>query len=115
MKTSTFTHYEQIILDNIDFEGYNLSNDVSRYDKVKAVYSIFLKEYVHQNNQDLSEQRLFAEWLQGLPSVLTVPFYYDEIIEYAKKAGIKIKDEGQFCNDYWHNLAVAFFTLKENL
>jgi hypothetical protein len=118
MKTSVFTHYEQIILDNIDFEGYNLSNDVSRYDKVKTLYNIFKREYVHENNKHLKEVVLFAKWLQGLPTVLSVPFYNFEILESGLLAGYDLSDETKeeiFLANYWLNLSNAFFTLKENL
>lgn len=115
MKTMVYTYYEQTILDNIDLEAYNINNDGDLFDKIRSTYNIFLKEYVHKNNQHLSEVHLFTEWLRGLPSVLTVPFYYNEIVENAIKAGIKIKNEEVFCNDYWANLAAAFFTLKDNL
>ena len=115
METTVYTHYEQTIIENIDFEGYGISNDSYLYDKIKTLYNIFKSEYTHEYNQHINEVHLFAEWLQGLPTVLTVPFYYYEIIENAKKAGIEIKDEEKFCADYWSNLAKAFFTLKDNL
>lgn len=124
METSTFTFYEQTILDNIDFESYGFDNDVSRYDKIKTLYNIFKREYVHGNNQHQGEIFLFSEWLRGLPSTLTVPFYNGEILEnalqFAKDNGdkalrAKLKDEDKFLNDYWGNLSKAFPTLKENL
>jgi len=115
MKTSLYTFFEKTIIDNIDFDSYGFNNDAYLYDKIKTLYNIFKREYVHTNNKHLNEIDLFASWLQGLPSVLSVPFYYNEIIENAEKAGIKIKNEEQFCTDYWTNLAKTFFTLKENL
>ena len=118
MKTSVYTFFEKTIIDNIDFEGYGISNDCYLYDKIKTLYNIFKQEYVHKNNQHLSEKVLFAKWLQGLPSVLTVPFYNAEILENAKSYGIELKTEDkedQFLADYWINLSKAFFTLKENL
>jgi len=115
MNTTFYTHFEKTIIDNIDFDTYGYSNDCYLYDKIKTLYNIFKSEYVHKNNQHLSEVHLFAEWLQGLPSILSVPFYYNEIVENAINAGIKIENEEKFCNDYWDNLAIAFFTLKDNL
>ena len=118
------TFYENTIIDNIDFEGYGFSNDMYLYDKIKTLYNVFKKEYVHENNKHLNEVFLFSEWLRGLPSVLTVPFYNYEILENAKKAGL-IKTDGakstiekredRFLNEYWDKLAQAFFTLKNNL
>jgi len=115
METSLYTFYEKTILDNIDFDNYGFNNDMYLYDKIKTLYNIFKREYVHDNNKHLGEVKLFSEWLQGLPSSLTVPFYYNDIIENAQSAGIKIEDEETFCFLYWGKLAEAFFTLKENL
>jgi len=114
----TFTHFENTIINNIDFEGYGLSSEMYLYDKIKTLYNIFKKEYINDNNRYLGERKNFADWLQGLPSVLTVPFYYHEILDDAKKAGFKIETEAQednFCDKYWSNLSNAFFTLLENL
>lgn len=120
MNTTTYTFYEKTIIDNIDFEGYGYSNEMYLYDKIKTLYNIFKSEYVHDNNKHLNEVFLFSEWLRGLPSVLTVPFYNGEILENALLAGMNPKylrgdKEEKFLNDYWTKLAEAFFTLKENL
>lgn len=130
------TFYENIIIDNIDFEGYGINNDCYLYDKIKTLYNIFKSEYVHENNKHINETILFRDWLQGLPSVLTVPFMNYEILENAKKAnlltcttilnGIETKNvpstgailekqEDRFLSQYWDKLAIAFFTLKNNL
>lgn len=118
MKNSSFTFYERTILENIDFEGYDLNNDVSRYDKIKTLYNIFVSEYCHKNNQHTAKVFLFRDWLQGLPSTLTVPFMNHMILENAKKDGYKLNSESkedEFLDNYWMNLANAFFTLKDNL
>lgn len=113
------TFYEQTILDNIDFEGYDvLEEQMTDYEKIRKVYLTFESEYVHHNNRHLDRKTLFAEWLQGLPSVLTVPFYNYDILKNARGYGIEIKteaDEDKFLDEYWGKLANAFFTLKENL
>ena len=117
-KTNYKTFFENTIIDNIDFEGYNINNNGYLYDKIKTVYNIFLSEYVHESNKHINEKKLFCEWLQGLPSVLTVPFYNCDILENAKKSGFKLDTEyreDNFLNSYWINLSNAFFTLKNNL
>lgn len=115
MTKSLYTFFEKTILENINFEGYGYNNDCYLYDKVKTLYNIFKSEYIHENNKHISEIKLFASWLQGLPSVLTVPFYNFTILENALLGGFNVTDEELFLNEYWDNLAVAFFTLKENL
>lgn len=112
------TFYEQTIIDSIEFEGYDYSNDMNLYGKIKAIYNIFKKEYIHKNNSFMNEEILFTEWLQGLPSVLTVPFMNYDILQNAKKAGIVLETEQQkntFIDAYWTRLSNAFFTLKDNL
>ena len=118
MNTSTHTFYEQTIINNIDFEAYGLDNDMYLYDKIITTYNIFKSEYVHENNKHIQDARLFKEWLQGLPSVLTVPFYNFEILENARKGGFVLDTEfkeDEFLERYWIRLAQAFFTLKDNL
>jgi len=118
MKTTVFTFFEKTIIDNIDFEGYGFNNDMYLYDKIKTLYNIFKKEYIHNNNKHLNEVFLFSEWLRGLPSFLTVPFYNYEILENALIGGFNLDTqdkEDNFLENYWQRLAEAFFTLKENL
>jgi len=109
------TFYEQTIIDAIDFSGYE---DYPLYTDIQNIYSIFKKEYVHENNKFMNEHILFKQWLQGLPSVLTVPFYNYEILDNAKKSGFAFETEQQeqrFLDAYWSRLSNAFFTLKDNL
>jgi hypothetical protein len=111
------TFYEQTIIDNIDFDGYGFSNDMYLYDKIKTTYNIFKKEYGFMIER-VGEYNAFKEWIQGLPSVLTVPFMNYDIIENARKAGIVINNEvnqDRYINTYWSRLSQAFFTLKNNL
>lgn len=115
MKTSVYTFFEKTILENIDLEDYGFNNDCYLYDKVKTLYNVFKNECVHANNKHISEEKIFAGWLQGLPNILTVPFYEFEILENALLAGINVIDEDLFLSAYWDNLSYSFFTLKENL
>ena len=112
--TNFKTFYENTIIDNIDFDGYGISNDCYLYDKIKTLYNIFKREYGFMIPR-IGKEKAFAEWLSGLPSVLIVPFYYYEILENAKNYGLTIKDEDLFCSEYFNNLSNAYFTLYNNL
>ena len=112
------TFYENTIINNIDFDGYGYDNDCYLYDKIKTLYNIFKIEFVHDYNKHLPEVVVFEEWLRGLPSTITVPFYNNEILENALKAGFNLdteEKEDKFLEEYWTKLAQAFFTLKNNL
>jgi hypothetical protein len=133
------TFYENTIVDNIDLESYGLSNDVYLYDKIKTTYNIFKQEYGFMIDR-VGEVNAFKEWLMGLPSVLSVPFMNSEILSLAKDNGflnvqcitnhidgsktteyvyaegrMLERIEDRFLNNYWTNLALAFFNLKDNL
>lgn len=114
-----YTFFEQTIIENIDLESYDLSNDVYLYDKIKTLYNIFKMEY-GWNIERMGERRAFCEWLQGLPSALTVPFYNHDILNRAYlhdaiKANATEEQEDKFLDAYFMNLSNAFFTLKNNL
>lgn len=119
MGTQTTTFFEQTILDSISLEDYSIDTDnMSQKELVDKVYSIFLAEYVHHNNERKDRKKLFKSWLQGLPTTLTVPFYNHDILINARENGIELREEWQeenFLNMYWLNLAKAFFDLKGNL
>jgi hypothetical protein len=114
-----YTFFEQTIIDNIDLESYELSNDVYLYDKIKTLYNIFKMEY-GWNIERIGERRAFCEWLQGLPSALTVPFYNHDILNRAYlhnviSANATEEQEDKFIDSYFMNLSNAFFKLKNNL
>jgi hypothetical protein len=122
MKTKYLTFSEQIILESIDLDGYDVSANTD-LEKINEVYEIFKSEYGYMIER-IGERKAFEEWLQGLPSALSVPFYNYRILElaYERKAITTYKNErmtehteNNFLNHYWTRLAHAFFTLKENL
>ena len=125
-------YYKNIIFDNMTFEGYDLETEPQTdKEKVKQLYKIFCSEYRGKHNDHINEILVFSEWLQGLPSTLTVPFYNYDILESAKKYGffymisnretvqsdgkILERQEERFLNNYWHEIAYTFFNLKNNL
>ena len=110
------TFYENTILNSIDFECYNFNQPSNNFDKIKKLYKVFKEEYYSQyKNNEIKD---FADYLQGLPTCCTVPFYYHEILSNAKNAGFIFESdnrEDDFLSKYWINLSIAFFTLKDNL
>ena len=111
------TFFENIIINNIDFEGYDNIKQENLFDKINSVYETFISEYGHEVKR-YGNIKAFTNWLQGLPSVLTVPFYNYEILENAKNNNFILnteKKENDFLNTYWLNLSIAFFDLKNNL
>lgn len=138
--------YRDTIIDNINFEGYEDNLDIlgvsmeegfdhELYVNIHNVYHIFKREYGFMCTT-IGEYNAFKEWLQGLPSVLTVPFYNYDILENAKNAGFfmvtLIDDDGnreqvmaegrtllrkqdKFLDTYWAELSLEFFNIKDEL
>jgi len=120
MKTTSiyFTHFEKLILNNIDLNGYDGIDENCISEILNKVYTIFQSEHVHKNNRHLGDQTLFCIWLQGLPSVLTPPFSNYDILQDAILAGYDVSTEEKeviYLEDYWNNLTTAFFRLKESM
>lgn len=99
---------KQLIIDCIDLSGYE-KNINDPLQKIRAVEKIFYTEYGFMINR-IGKLKALTEWLQGLPSVLTLPFYNVEILEIAKKWGsLKMnateKQEDKILLNYWNYMA----------
>jgi len=115
---TNYTAFEQIVLNNIDLESYDIEAKTN-FDKMQETYNIFLSEYGF-NVRRMGELKAFTEYLKGLPTVLTVPFYNYDILNIASlydliSANATEEQEDEFLSTYFENVAMAFFTLKNNL
>lgn len=113
--------YENLVVNNIELDGYGYEDQeqMSLFDKIQAVNTIFHSEYGHEVKR-YGERKAFTEWLKGLPSSLSVPFYNYEILQIAYIHGLieakaSEEQEDKFLAEYWGKVADAFFTLRDNL
>ena len=93
---------KQVVADAID-QDY-----LQEYGSLSAVYN---SEYGSYNGLSTKACR---DYLQGLPSVCTVPFYNGEILELLAKCGITRKSEAaqvKLIDDYWLNCGHAFYMM----
>jgi hypothetical protein len=87
-----------IVKDSIDRE----------YCELPAIYKA---EYGSFNG---TSPKACEQYLRGLPSVCTVPFWNDEILELLAAQGISRKTEAakeKLVNDYWRACGNAFYNL----
>tara|TARA_R110000868_G_scaffold14935_3_gene68876 strand:+ start:582 stop:968 length:387 start_codon:yes stop_codon:yes gene_type:complete len=77
---------QNYLLDAINTEDHT-TEATTHAEKLAFVMSCYDSEYNHKYNQvrHPNEQTRFAHWLAGLPSVLNIPFYNDDIIKLAKR------------------------------
>ena len=64
------------------------------------------------------KQQRIAEWLQGLPSVCSVPFYNGDILEKGKKAlhlkaNASEKVEQNYIDNWFNLMASKLLTISE--
>ena len=100
--------YHDYIIDAIDPDGYDV-NPKGNKAKLQFLRDTFRDEYGWAI-QRMGEQRAMAEWLSGLPSAISLPFYNNDIIELAKKSGslpMNATDaqEGRVLDNYWNFMA----------
>lgn len=114
---TAYTFFEKTIIVNIELSDYGINDDAELFDKINKLYEVFKSEYGFMIER-VGKYNAFKEWLQGLPSVLTIPFYnYDIITNYAAYKGKTFEEieRTDILKYYYSRLAQAFFTLKDNL
>ncbi len=109
------------VLQSIDGDSYDVEFTDDKH-RIQFLRDTFLKEYVHENNQHLPTQKLFIDWVQGLPNSFSVVFYnYDIIKKLNKWAGTELdindKNEHEYLENYWYLLFREFSALcrKHNI
>ena len=100
---------KQYILDNID-DDYCETKTGLTVDRIAALKRAFYAEFGWRVDQ-LGEQKALAEWLQGLPSAVSIDFYNHDILDLAVKWGSIPKDytekQADKILDNWFNFIAA--------
>lgn len=111
------TPFEELALNSIQADDLDITENATDFDKIRAVFKRQAEEYGYENKRHGLEKG-FTSWLQGLPSVLHFPFYYHDILNWAKAVNYELDTEekkDKFLEDYFSNLGNAFITLYNNL
>lgn len=95
----------KVLIDSIDFEEHGGGEN-----SLKRLYDTFKTEFFHENEfkrQGGSMPKVIAEWLRGLPSVIDMPFYTEDIINLMYAVGYDTKEMEDIDIDslYWMELA----------
>jgi hypothetical protein len=102
---------KKFLEDRIDFEGYDIRVNPNR--KISQLYDVFEDEYGWAIKR-MGEKKAIIEWLQGLPSVLDIPFYYYDISNLLYALGFdEVKEmEDTEIGDLYYDLLAK--TIMEN-
>ena len=106
-----YLQLKKFLEDRIDFEGYGIKVNPNR--KISQLYDVFEDEYGWAIKR-MGEKKAIIEWLQGLPSTLDIPFYYDEISNLLYALGFdEVKEmEDTEIGDFYYDLLAK--TIMEN-
>ena len=112
MKTKN-EQIRQYILDCIELEG-------SAKEKLQSVLTAFDSEFNFQNNKKIypNLQNRFSEYLQGLPSSMSVAYSYCDILDFARQIGslrenATEEQEDKILSNWWNWITNEFFKLCE--
>lgn len=106
---------QNYILDSIDGEGYDIKTET---EKLQFLFDCFEVEFNYKNNKLRypNFQNRFANWLQGLPSSISIPHQYNKILELSKNLlevdTLSEKLEDQIIKNYWSFMAYHIIKLK---
>jgi hypothetical protein len=123
MNTQIKKHAFKYILDSIDGDGYGVQLTTDKK-KIDFVYDTFSNEYSytieHYKRAGISEARVFASYLAGLPSCINIEFRNYYILEMAKQWGslpenATERQEEKILSNWFAFIATNFFQLKNKL
>jgi len=118
LKTKKYlNNIQDYILDSIDSEGYDIKTETPT-EKLQFLFDCFEVEFNYKNNQlrypNLQDR--FANWLQGLPSVIDLPYQNYKILQLSKNLlevyTLTEKQEETIINNYWSFMAYHIIKLK---
>lgn len=101
IEQSPFEQLESFVEKNIDLSGYDDYENSN--DKFGSLYEIFKSEYGWAIKR-MGEKKAIIEWLQGLPSSISLPFYYFDIINLLYAIGfddVKNMDESDVSDMFY--------------
>ena len=111
---------EKYLLNQIDGADYGTTTDTPT-EKINFVFDCFNKEYdsVYERRRTPNNQKRFAEWLSGLPSCISLPCYYNEIIELSKELqeaeSYTEKEEEKICANYFNFMSYHIHKLRDRI
>ena len=114
------SNIQNYLIDAVNTEGYK-TEATTDAEKIAFVMSCYDSEFNHKYNaiRYPNEQERFANWLAGLPSAISIPFYYNDIIELAKQLQevetYAEKMEQRICENYFNFMAYHILKLNNKL
>ena len=124
LNTNTKIYRERIqeyLLGSLDFDSYDeySGKELSDLEKVSAFFDEFDRVTNFPNNRHRHPREVdrLADFLQGLPSYIDIPFSYHHILELAKQLhevdSLSENQENRIINNYWLHMASHLLKLRK--
>lgn len=123
LKTNSKVYRERIytfLLESIEFEDLE-GAEITNRQKIDYFFSEFesIANYPNNIRKFPNEQNRLADYLQGLPSSLQIPFYNYDILNLVKELhGVKElteKQEDTILANYWNHISFMLISLRKKL
>lgn len=100
------------ILDSVYSDELNTETMTDK-ERIEFLLDTFFEEKYKNDRRRMFTVNLLSEWLQGLPSAISVAFYYSDISETGKSMGYckDARSEARFINNWWGMLAYYIIRL----
>ena len=111
---------EKYLLSQINGTDYGTTTDTPTQ-KINFVFDCFESEFEcdYAKRRTPNQQERFAEWLSGLPSCISLPCYYYEIIELAKELqevdNYTEKETDRICANYFNFMSYHLHKLRDRI
>jgi len=108
---------QNYILDSIDGTEYDIKTETPT-EKLQFLFDCFEVEFNYKNNKLRypNFQNRFANWLQGLPSAIDLPYQEFKILQLSKILlevyTLTEKQKETIINNYWSFMAYHIIKLK---
>jgi|TARA_A100000171_G_C2118848_1_gene139511 hypothetical protein len=101
-------NYKNYILECLKTEDVFIDKKPTDEELINYLFDRFISEYGFYLIERQGKQKALSEWLQGL--AISIPFYYDEIIELAVEMGSIDENPSEklaekVCDNYWSFMA----------
>lgn len=115
LKTITLGHYKYLLISCVDHTDAAIDADSCKELLVKTFHDEY--GWHVQNPQGKTLRQICTDYLQGLPSVCTVPFSNHDILmwkESVRGAPISVVTEAAHIEDYWRKVGMALAEIIED-
>ena len=115
------SNIQNYLIGAVNTEDYTYLKTVIPAEKIAFVMSCYDLEFNHKFNQARypNDQQRFANWLAGLPSAISIPFYDRDIIDLAKTLqnveSYTKRQEEVIINNYFNHIAYHILKLNNKL